>query len=322
MNAMQTFLKLLQDISLHVVVFAGILWLAVFLRKTVGARLLMTKMPNVLFPIASGVKILSKQRVFSHRTARVLFFATPVIAFLLVPFLFLCLSLFTTGGFAFVPFGVPYALFVLYLGLYAFVLSGLSTKSRFALIGAVRGVMRLLSVQLVLFVIAMIVMLGAHSTDVAGIVQAQKKVWFVFVHFPVAVIFAACALFLLHIVRFETPFAQKEIASGVYGEYSGAPYLFLRWANYVLCAFMALLGTILFLGGHNAPFSWDFFSPEAWLAIKTAIVFCFFVLGENILPDERSDDLFLLAFSGFLPFCTVWLTATAGVCLFWGGAVS
>ena len=313
--------SLFERIAVQTVFFAGVLWLVSFLRKAVCARLFVTARVPVFWPFAFVVKCLTQKFVVKRSENGFLFVLMPFLTFFLSALAFLFVPFLTFFAVTEIQFDVLYALFVLYSSVCAFVSAGLVSDSRYALISAVRALMRLVSVQAVLVVVVMTVMLSADATCFRDIADAQKKIWFVLPHFPLVFIFTACTLFLLNVFRFESPFAHKELASGVYAEYAGGLYLLLRLSAYVSAVFMAAVGAFLFLGGDNAPFETRFVPSWVWLGVKTGLFFVVFVVAENALPDYRSDKMPKIALLRFFPFCVLWLFATAAVCLLLSGGV-
>ena len=310
---------LTQDAAVQTFSFVATVWGAFYVKRLLTAKINMLPFPSPLFPFADVVKNLSKSQIVPERAGNTFFALAPAVAVCCFLFLFLLMPFGEFTAAAFVQFGTLYMVFIIYAGVYAFVLSGFSTGSRFAFLGSVRALMRLLCVQPVLCLVVAVVLMSAQSTRLHGIIEAQRAVWFIVPHFPMAVIFVACTLALSNNFRFEAPFSQKELASGIYADYSAGLYLFLFWSDYALTVFMAMLGAFLFLGGTLAPFGWTFLSPEVWLGLKTAVFFLVFAAAENTLPDYRSDQLLRVAFKRLLPVTIVWTVLTAIVCLSTGG---
>jgi NADH-quinone oxidoreductase subunit H len=68
-------------------------------------------------------------------------------------------------------------------------------------------------------------------------------------------LFFVASLCISHTLPFDLATAESELVAGYYVEYSGLYWAWLMVAEYTNVLLMALLGTCLFLGGWNSPFS-------------------------------------------------------------------
>jgi len=117
--------------------------------------------------------------------------------FILAPMLTFGLSLM---GWAVIPFGeslvladinvgILYLLAVSALGVYGIILSGWSSNSKYAFLGALRSAAQMVSYEVSIGFILITVVLCAGSFNLSSIVLAQEKVWFCVPHLPMFILF-------------------------------------------------------------------------------------------------------------------------------------
>ena len=166
---------------------------------------------------------------------------------------------------------------------------------------------------MILAVVIITILMTAGSPDLYSVIRAQRKVWFVVPHFPLFILYILASCMLLGQAPFDAPKSKRELAGGIYAEYSGSLYVLFLASENILLLLYAALGSVLFLGGTMPLFGIKFLSPFVWLLLKTiALLFVFFLMN-FVLPCCRTDRSVNRCFKVYLPFSLVWLTATAGI---------
>lgn len=321
----------LADFSLFFV-FAGKVGLFVLLALflTTGAVMLESRIRERLFgrkgkgfkqAFADMVRLMMQKPLQPGSSDKVLFFWVPIISFVASLFFLLMLPTGQDGEFLRLRGGLLYLLFAGVLFGYTFFLGGLAGGSRFSFLGALRSLAETFSCQLILMLTSGVVLMTAGSTDLSDIVSAQRDVWYVFIHFPMFIMFMLSLLTLTGGAPFGTSRGSYELSGGVYSEYSGGLYLFFKSADYILLLAGSLLSALLFFGGWNA---FMFFGTEGscwYLLAKTGILFCLFVLLRSSLPSYKTEDAMAISYKCFLPLSAIWFFVTAFFILFEGGGV-
>ena len=148
------------------------------------------------------------------------------------------------------------------------------------------------------------------SLNLTQIVEAQKSLWFIIPHFPMAVIFMISALAETNRAPFDLPEAEAELVSGYNVEYSSMTFALFFLGEYGNMILMSAMGSILFLGGwlppfHIAPFTWV--PGIVWFALKISFLLFIFLWVRATFPRYRYDQLMRLGWKVFLPFSLVGL---------------
>lgn len=303
---------------------------------------------GILQTVADGLKLFFKESVTPRKVELGMYLLAPFLAvipafliFMMVPFG----APFTIGGEevalqgADLNIGVLFLLAMSSLAVYAVVLAGWSSGSKYPLIGGVRATAQAISYEAAMgLAMVAVVMFTATQGDggtlsLAEIVARQEGTWGGIVPrwnvFPQVVAFG---IFMIAIVAetnrapFDLVEAEQEIVGGFHTEYSGMRFAMFFLAEYVNIFSMAAIATTLFLGGWNGP-TWEgsvpavvsAILPTFWFLLKTyVIVFVFFWLRAT-LPRLRYDQLMALGWKRLIPTALAWIVLSSiaiGVRLF------
>ena len=265
---------------------------------------------------------------------RVLYLLAPMIS--LVPAL---------AAFAVIPFGSSITLFgreipmviadvnvgVLYvfaltsIGIYAIVLAGWSSNSKYALMGGIRSSAQIISYELAMGLAAVSVFLSAGSLRLTKIVEYQADLgflprWNVVPQLLGCVIFIVSAFAETNRAPFDLVEAESELVAGFHTEYSGFRFGMFFMSEYLnLIAASAMIATLYF-GGWSLPgiaFTgfWGGVLSFLVFAAKTAFFIWVFVWVRWTVPRFRYDQLMFLGWKVFLPLSLVNLLWTGWLVL-------
>jgi NADH-quinone oxidoreductase subunit H len=230
-------------------------------------------------------------------------------------------------GWAVIPFGealvladinvgILYLLAISALGVYGIILSGWSSNSKYAFLGALRSAAQMVSYEVSIGFILITVVLCAGSFNLSSIVLAQEKVWFCLPHLPMFVLFFISALAETNRHPFDLPEAEAELVSGYNVEYSAMGFALFFLGEYANMLLMSALTAILFLGGWLPLFNFFPFSyipGSIWFGLKIGFFVILFIVMRACLPRFRYDQLMSLGWKVFLPFSLGWLILTASI---------
>ncbi|MBL6749050.1 MAG: NADH-quinone oxidoreductase subunit NuoH [Nevskia sp.] len=203
------------------------------------------------------------------------------------------------------------------LAVYAVMLGGLSSNSKYALLGGLRSAAQMLSYEVFMGVAAMGVVMCTGSFTLADIVDAQKGCWFIVPQFLGFCTFSLAAIATTHRHPFDLPEAEQELAAGYHTEYSGMKFGMFFVAEYVGVVLVSALLTTLYFGGWRGPFV----DQLPWLAfpyffVKTSIFIMLFILLRGALPRPRYDQVMDGGWKFCLPLALLNLLGT-GAYLLW-----
>lgn len=93
------------------------------------------------------------------------------------------------------------------------------------------------------------VLILSESTNLSGIVLAQKDVWFIIPLLPSFFLFLISGLAETNRIPFDLPEAESELVSGYNVEYSSITFTFFFLAEYSNIFLTSVLFVIFFFGG-------------------------------------------------------------------------
>ncbi len=279
---------------------------------------------GLLQPLADGVKLIFKE---NFRPA-----GADVLVYWIAPAITMVAALFV---YAVIPIGPPIQVFgrtiTLYLadvnigillvlgtssvGVYGIILGGWSANSKYALLGSLRSSAQVISYELAIGLAVVSVVLTAGSLSLVDIVNAQQRVWFVFMQPLGFVIFLLGAIAETNRSPFDLPEAEQELIAGYQTEYGGFKFAMFYIGEYVGVVTMSLLAATLFLGGWHGPL----LPGPVWVALKTFAFIFLFVWLRATLPRVRHDQLMALGWKVLVPLGLLNVVATAIVVALAGG---
>lgn len=298
---------LLQILIIIVPLLLSVAYFTLAERKIMGA-IHRRRGPNVigayglLQPLADGLKLLVKETVMPSSSNKILFVFSPMLTFVI-----------SLMGWAIVPFdeyailasmniGVLYLYAMSSLGVYGIIMSGWSSNSKYAFLGALRSTAQMVSYEVSLGFIMLTVVLISGSFDLQEIIYYQKDVWFIFPLMSGFILFFISALAETNRHPFDLPEAEAELVSGYNVEYSAMAFALFSLGEYGNMLMMSAFNTILFFGGWLPPFEFLGFLPGSfWFGIKMCFFVILFVWVRTALPRYRYDQLMGLGWKAFLP---------------------
>ncbi|MHB8877956.1 MAG: NADH-quinone oxidoreductase subunit NuoH [Myxococcaceae bacterium] len=197
------------------------------------------------------------------------------------------------------------------LGVYSVALGGWSSTSKFALLGALRGIAQMLGYEVFMGLSLLGVVMLAGSFSLGAIVEAQRTMWFVVLQ-PVAfVLFLIAGAAEIRRVPFDLPEAEGELVAGFHTEYSGLKFGMFYVGEYLGLILISSMITVLFFGGWLGPW----LPPLVWFTLKTLFFVSLFILVRGSLPRPRFDQVLALGWKVMLPLALLNLVVTGAVVL-------
>jgi len=307
---MGEFGNVLVEIAMVVVYLAGILGVImvsavvlILAERKIAGFIQLRPGPNRVGPwgmlqtVADVLKLLSKEDIIPRGADRFIFRLAPVL--ILVP---------TILAFAVVPFGrgmiaadlnigIFYLVAVTSLATIPFLIGGWSSNNKYSLLGGMRAVAQMVSyeVPMVFSLLGVVMIVG--SLQMSAIVEAQSRVWFVFLQPLAFLIYIIAATAELNRVPFDIPEGESELVAGVYTEYTGMKWALFFLAEYGNLVLVSAVATTLFLGGWHGPLLPGWF----WFAAKTSVLIFFFMWIRWTFPRVRVDQLMNLGWKCLVP---------------------
>ena len=289
-------IDLLKGLPIIIPILLAVAFFTVFERKIL-ASMQRRRGPNVvglyglLQAIADALKLLSKETLIPSSSNIYIFILSPIFTFFIS---MLCWSL--------IPFkynivvsdinlGILFLFAFSSLGVYGIIMSGWSSNSKYAFLGALRSSAQFISYEISMGLILIPIILYSQSFNISEIILNQVSIYYIIPLFPFFILFFIIGLAETNRIPFDLPEAESELVSGYNVEYSSIGFTFFFLAEYSNIILMSSIIVILFLGGWlNLPFS-----------IKLLSIMFLFVWIRATLPRYRYDQLMYLGWKVILP---------------------
>ena len=269
---------------------------------------------GLLQPIADGVKALTKEDVVPRAADKVVHFLAPLA--LLIPSVLV---------YAVLPVGRNMAAIDLDAGLLFFFavgastelavfMAGWSSRNKYSLLGAMRGIAQMISYELPLILSTVAVVMAVGSLRPVAMVEAQAGFtgwlpnWHVFTPWGLAafVLFMISATAESNRSPFDLPEGESEIIAGYFVEYSGFKFAIFFMGEYLGLFAISGMAITMFLGGWQAPLPFlDFMPSWFWFFAKLSVLIFAFIWVRGTVPRLRMDQLMNFAWKFMLPMALI-----------------
>lgn len=289
----------------------AIAYLTLIERKVISA-IQRRKGPNIvgffglLQPFADALKLMIKETILPSIANRIIFLIAPIITLGLSLMSWVVIPLDTGIVLSDINLGILYIFAVSSLGVYGIIISGWSSNSRYAFLGALRSSAQMVSYEVSIGLIIMSILLNVGSINLTKIVYYQQYIWFVIPLFFIFGLFFISALAETNRPPFDLPEAEAELVAGYFVEYSSMSFALFFIGEYGALLVMSTLIVVLFFGGW-LPFNY------LLLGIKVCFVVFLFVWVRAAFPRYRYDQLMRLGWKIFLPISLGFVLFISGI---------
>ncbi len=273
---------------------------------------------GLLQPIADGLKLIMKETIIPSNANKILFIIAPVLAF--VP---------AIAAFAVIPFdegmiladidaGILYVLAMTSMGVYGIIIAGWASNSKYAFLSAIRSAAQIVSYEIAMGFALVCVLMAGGSLNLVDIVNAQQGSiihWFWIPLFPMFIVYFLSGVAETNRSPFDVAEGESELVAGFHVEYSSMTFSVFFLAEYSAMILIALLTSLMFLGGWLSPFQGIPLLEElfawvpgiVWLLLKTSIFLFLFLWFRATFPRFRYDQIMRLGWKVFIPLTIVWI---------------
>lgn len=294
--------EIIKFIIIAVPVLISVAYLTLAERKVIGYTQT-RKGPNVvgiyglLQPLADGVKLFSKEMVIPNHVSIILYFFAPILALTLALAVWGLMPLSKSSVISDLNLGILLIFALSSIGVYAILMSGWSSNSKYAFLGSLRAAAQMISYEVSIGLIIISVILCCGSLNLFNIIHAQEQsVWFIIPLLPAGIMFFISCLAETNRAPFDLTEGESELVSGYNVEYSSMSFALFFLAEYAHIIFMSFLFALIFLGG------WSFIIDlDIIFFIKGTIMVFLFVWVRASFPRLRYDQLMSLLWKTYLP---------------------
>lgn len=256
---------------------------------------------GLLQPIADVLKLLAKEDVIPAVADKKLFALAPIVLLFPALIVFSVIPLYEDSYLGRLNVGVLFILGVTGVNTIAILMAGWSSRNKYALLGAMRGVAMLISYEVPMVITLLGTVLMAGSISLSGIVASQS-IWFIITQPLGFLVFIIAASAEMSRAPFDMIESESELGAGYHTEYSGIKFGILQLAEFMAPIITAVLVTVLFLGGAKSHFG---IPGPFWFAIKTFAVVFVLLWVRVTLPRLRVDQIMAFAWKGLLPMAII-----------------
>lgn len=311
----------IEGLGVILAVLIGVAYLTLAERKVI-ASMQYRKGPNVvgvmgiLQPIADGVKLFSKETILPTLSNIGLFILAPIVSLGLALMGWAVIPLDEGTVIADISIGVLYIFAVSSISVYAVLMSGWASNSKYAFLGAIRAAAQMISYEVAIGLIIISVILCAGELNLTTIVEGQRDIWYLIPLWPAFLMFYVSSLAETARIPFDLPEGESELVSGYNVEYSAMTFAMFFLGEYTHIVFMSVLITVMFLGGWHpiidiAPMTW--IPGVLWLSMKAVSVIFVFIWVRATFPRMRYDQLMALLWKTYLPVSLGFVVLTSSI---------
>jgi NADH-quinone oxidoreductase subunit H len=305
----------------------GVAYLTLAERKVIGFMQVRIG-PNrvgpwgLIQPIADGLKLLMKEIIVPSSASKGVFIIAPMLAIAPALAAWAVVPFTDTLVLANIDASLLYIMAITSIGVYGVILSGWASNSKYAFIGAMRSAAQMVSYEIAMGFSLICVLMVSNSLNLIEIVNVQNNgrfaefglgflSWNWLPLFPMFIVYLISGTAELNRAPFDVAEGESEIVAGFHVEYSGMAFALFFLAEYANMILVAILTSILFLGGWLSPVG---FLPDGivWLLAKMSFVLFLFLWFRATFPRYRYDQLMRLGWKVFLPICLIWLVVVGG----------
>ena len=294
--------EIIKTLSIIIPVLIGVAYLTLAERKFLGYSQ-NRKGPNVvgfyglLQPLADGAKLFLKETIIPNHVSLFIYLFSPILALIVALIVWCVLPLGNNSVLTDCSLSVLFFLSLNSIGVYAILMSGWGSNSKYAFLGSLRAAAQMISYEVALGLILISLILSTSSLNFLLWTKIQKYQGILL--FPLALfafMYLVCCVAETNRAPFDLTEGESELVSGLNVEYPGMTFALFFLAEYAHIIFTGFLFSAIFLGGNSEFFSW-----AISLSIKSCLIILFFIWLRTSFPRFRYDQLMHLVWKSFLP---------------------
>jgi len=274
-------------------VFLSVAFFTLFERKVIGLFHIRVGPNKVSFigllqPLLDAFKLLSKQIITPLQSNKLVYHFRPHLALSLS--LFMWLTIPTSYYFLSINYRLVIFFCIGSVMVFAVLLSGWASNSKYSLIGRLRSVAQSISYESVFRTLIVILIILIFSYSIRSLFNQSSIIFLLFL--PVWVI---CTLAETHRAPFDFSESESELVSGFNTEYSGAYFAFIFLSEYAILLYSCILITYIF-------FRWLIPFNFVTFTVFTLFFSFFFTWIRITYCRFRYDILIIISWKILLPF--------------------
>ena len=260
---------------------------------------------GLLQTIADVLKLFLKEDITPSSADKVLYTLAPMLAVIPPMAAFAVVPVWSQFAQADVNVGILWVFAFTSLSVYAIVLAGWSSKSKYSTLGGLRASAQMISYELPMGLSILSIVMWSGTLSLKQIVLQQAHCWNILVlpFGPLAfLLFLICAIAETNRAPFDLPEAEAELVAGFATEYSSMKWSFFFLGEYAAMITACSVAASLFLGGWGGPMADKIpLLGALYLAIKVFALIFVFMWIRWTFPRFRYDQLMSFGWKFLLP---------------------
>ncbi|MQG19338.1 MAG: NADH-quinone oxidoreductase subunit NuoH [SAR202 cluster bacterium] len=307
---------LISFIVINAVVITGAL--TVWLERRLLARIQSRLGPNrwgpfgLFTPVADLIKMIGKEDTVPATADKKIFNLAPIVLLVPVLLVFAVIPMSNNSFLGQLNIGILFIVGVTGFNTLAVFMAAWSSRNKYALFGAMRGVAMLLSyeVPMALSIISIVLttnfLLNIDGSNLSalslvGIVQAQKIPFFILQPLG-ALIFVTAASAEMSRAPFDMIESESELGAGYHTEYSGIKFAIFQLTEFLAPVATAAIISVMFAGGIKGL---SFIPGSVILVVKIFVIVLIFIWIRATWPRLRVDQIMNFAWKFLLPLSVI-----------------
>nr|ABQ11837.1 NADH dehydrogenase subunit 1 [Iphiteon panicea] len=275
------------------------------------------KGPNIigifgtLQPIADAIKLIIKENSKPYKTNTYIFLISPTISISIAITAWSVIPLNYTTPQSDTNISIIIILALSSLSIYAILLTGWASNSKYSLLGSIRATAQMISYEISIGLIIITTIYISSNLNLSIITESQTHIWLSIPLFPALLMLLISSLAETNRTPFDLTESESELVSGFNVEYSAILFTLLFLAEYTNILLLSTIITILFLGGSTIAKT----SNPTILATKIISISYLFIWIRATYPRIRYDQLMHLTWKNFLPLSLALTIITPSIIL-------
>nr|YP_009130795.1 NADH dehydrogenase subunit 1 [Siboglinum fiordicum]AIL54871.1 NADH dehydrogenase subunit 1 [Siboglinum fiordicum] len=249
-------------------------------------------MMGIPLPFADAIKLFCKEYSNLNISNFFLFMASPIF---MLSMSIMMWSLYPIS-YPLIFFSFGSLLFICFSSImvYPLILSGWSSNSKYALIGAIRSIAQTISYEVSMFFIFLSIIILLLEFNLNKILMNHFTPLILVIPF-LLLLWVSTMLAETNRTPFDLSEGESELVSGFNIEYSSNSFAFIFMAEYTSILSMSMFSSIFFFN------SFFFIMNDLILTLKILLFTCLFIWIRGTFPRIRYDNLMSLTWKCFLP---------------------
>ena len=262
--------------------------------------------------VADMLKILGKEDIIPAKADKSLFMFGPLLVLMGSLLAWAAIPWGPTFVAADLDLGLFYIFAVSSMVILGILMAGWASNNKWAMYGATRGAAQMISYEVPLALATIPVVLYTGSLNTQDIVIAQQGGFWQWNFLRDPFLFVAFIVYFIASIAetnrgpFDMPETESELVAGYHTEYTGMRFAFFFLSEYANLFLVAIIASVVFLGGWWAPLPMlDFIPPFITLIIKGFVLVFLNMWVRWTLPRVRVDQLMHVCWKVLIPLTLI-----------------